>query len=231
MGLKKKGLFQENHNAIQSLNQGLMKLLTPTRSAFMLQAACMLLSGIFIPFLGPAVMAMTGGHLHLSLLKHFNNKSPEHTRTCKTVRIQKPVIHTEHYVFQITCEWKWNEFMVKGGCVRIFFFFCQKQKGVFGLSAVKPSIFTVWKSGCTVCSPLPSMYESQYRLQRPASSLGSWGQQQIQLVSTRHWRSQQNESWLEKERERGSRVGGRTHKGQVSRLLLFQWATTWRLKG
>lgn len=49
-----------------------MKLLTPTRRALMLQAACMLILGIFIPSLGPVVM--TGGHLHLSLLNNCDDK-------------------------------------------------------------------------------------------------------------------------------------------------------------
>lgn len=48
-----------------------MKLLTATRLALMLQAACMLILGIFIPSFGPVVV--TGGHLHLSLLKQLSN--------------------------------------------------------------------------------------------------------------------------------------------------------------
>lgn len=89
-----------------------------------------------------------------------------------------------------------------------------QQRGVPGLSAVKLSIFTVWKSGCTVSSPLPSLSESLYRLQRPASSLGSRGQQQIQLVSTRHRGREEPGDW-ELAREREAWGWGCTHKGQV----------------
>lgn len=56
-----------------------------------------------------------------------------------------------------------------------------------------------------------------------AGSLGSRGQQQIQLVSTSH-------RGLEEPADT-ELAGGGTHKGQVSWPLLFQWATTWRLKG
>ena len=64
-----------------------------------------------------------------------------------------------------------------------------RQRGVPGLSAVKLSISTLCKSGCKcllsfailVCKNI-----HRDRLRKPASSLGSRGQQQIQHVSTRH---------------------------------------------
>lgn len=104
-----------------------------------------------------------------------------------------------------------------------------RHRGVPDLFAVKLSIFTVWKWSCTVCSSLPSLSVSLYLETGCRGSLGSRGQQQIQLVSTRRCNLEEP-SWL--------RVGWRsrvhgwnTRKGQVSWMLLFQWATTWRHKG
>lgn len=113
-----------------------------------------------------------------------------------------------------------------------------QHRGVPGLSAVKLSISTVWKSGCTVCSPSPSLYASLHPEKGCRGQLALWGAEDsgassLSALDTEVWRSRQTESWLERERGRVGEGGGceSTHKGQVSWLLLFQWATTWRLKG
>lgn len=50
------------------------------------------------------------------------------------------------------------------------------------LHCVEVKLHCLLSVAILVCKPIP-----RDRLQRPASSLGSRGQQQIQLVSTRHW--------------------------------------------
>lgn len=112
-----------------------------------------------------------------------------------------------------------------------------QQWGVPVLSAVKLSFFTVWKSSHTVCSPLPSFSASPCQETGCGGQPTLWGAEDssrssLSALDTGVQRSQQTVSWLG--RGMGSGGGGyceSTHKGQVSWLLLIQWATTWRLKG
>lgn len=101
-----------------------------------------------------------------------------------------------------------------------------QERGVPGLFAVKLSISTVWKSTCTVCSPLPSLSPMpRDRLWRPAGSHGSRGQQQIQLVSTRQQGLEEPADWgMARERGSGEGKSGGGGGGTVKALIKVMWA-------